>query len=249
MIRLKKSLGQHLLISSGVLAEIAKKAEIQKDDYLLEIGPGLGHLTKEILKYPFQKLYLLEIDREMLEALKKEIKDERVIFLEGDATTFDYTKLNVKELKVLGNLPYNVASLIVENILYHYYIIPFALFLVQKEVAEKWISGTSWLSLFIQTFYDITYLMSVPPKFFKPPPKVDSGLISLKKNVKAKIHNLISYKKFLTQLFHQKRKMLRKKISEEFLERAGLTGKERIEELSFKEILSLYQIWLALHEK
>jgi len=248
MIRLKKRLGQHLLISSGILSEIAKRAEIKDGDTLLEIGPGLGHLTRELIKYPLQRLYLLEIDKDMLSALSVKIKDERIILLEGDATTFNYAQLNEKKLKVIGNLPYNVASLIVENVIQYYKLIPFALFLVQREVAEKWSSGTSWLSLYIQTFYDLSYLMTVPPKFFKPPPKVDSGLISLKINVKAEIDSLISYKKFLTQLFKQRRKMLRKKMPQALIEKAGLAGHKRVEELSFKEILSLFQVWLDLLE-
>ncbi len=252
MLKLKKSLGQHLLVSQGVLEEIAKRAEITSEDILVEIGPGLGHLTRALLAYPFKKLYLLEIDKNMLQYLSTTIKDKGVILLEGDATCFNYASLNEKKLKVLGNLPYNVASLIVENVVKYYELIPQALFMVQKEVAEKWISGKSWLSLYIYTFYDMHYLMTIPPKFFRPPPKVDSALISLKANLKYKIEDLAHYKKFLTTLFHQKRKMLRKKFSETLLKEAGFMGTERVEELTIREVLTLYQhfqTWLSAPEK
>ncbi|MFN3505233.1 MAG: 16S rRNA (adenine(1518)-N(6)/adenine(1519)-N(6))-dimethyltransferase RsmA [Caldimicrobium sp.] len=245
MVKLKKKFGQHILISSGVLSEIAKRAKIQEGEILLEVGPGLGHLTKELLKYPLQKLYLLEIDKEMIAYLKEKIIDERVVFLEGDATTFNFSALEISPLKVVGNLPYNVASLIVENMVFHHKIIPFALFLVQKEVAEKWIKGGSWLSIFIKTFYDIKYLMTIPPRFFRPPPKVNSALIEFTLNAKVEISNLALYKKFLTHLFEGKRKMLRKKFSEKLLAKRGIENSKRVEELSFKEIVNLFLEWLS----
>lgn len=249
MVKLKKRFGQHLLISQGVLSEIAKRAEIKEGETLLEIGPGLGHLTKELLKYPLKTLYLLEIDKEMISVLKENLKDNRIIILFGDATKFNYNLLSVERLKVVGNLPYNAASLILENLVDSYHLIYFALFLVQKEVAEKLVSGGSWLSVYITTFYDIHYLMTLPPKFFKPQPKVDSALINLKINVKSQILDLLKYKKFLTFLFQNRRKMLRKKFSPSLLELSGITSTKRVDELSFKEILILYHNWLNFLQK
>ncbi|MFN3567477.1 MAG: 16S rRNA (adenine(1518)-N(6)/adenine(1519)-N(6))-dimethyltransferase RsmA [Caldimicrobium sp.] len=249
MIKLKKKFGQHLLISSGILSEIAKRVKIKEGEILLEIGPGLGHLTRELLKYPLQKLYLLEIDKEMIAFLRENLKDERVIFLEGDATSFDYSTLKISSFKLVGNLPYNVASLIVENIVLHHSYIPFALLMVQKEVAEKWIKGGSWLSIFIKTFYDIKYLMTIPPRFFRPPPKVNSALLEFTQNVKAEISNLALYKKFLTHLFEGKRKMLRKKFPENLLAKIGIESQKRVDELSFNEIITLFLEWLDYSER
>jgi len=240
-LRLKKSFGQHLLISPGILSKIAELCEIKRDEILVEIGPGTGLLTRELLKYPLKKLYLLELDREMLNLLEKTIQDERVVLLQADATSFNYESLKERELKVVGNLPYNVASLIVENIIYHHRLIPDALFLIQKEVAEKWLSGKSWLSLFIQTFYDLSYLMTVPPRFFKPRPKVESALVKLKRNPKSKISDPKSFKRFLTHLYQQKRKMLKKKFPVELLQSCQIPETSRAEDLSLKEVFLLYE--------
>lgn len=242
-IKLKKRFGQHLLISLGVLKKIAEFAELEEEDTVVEIGPGTGLLTRELLKYPIKKLFLIELDSEMVAYLKNNLKDERIVLIQADATSFNYAELNERELKILGNLPYNVASLIVENIVFYHTLIPFSLFLVQKEVAEKWLSGKSWLSLFIQTFYDLEYLMTVPPRFFKPPPKVDSALIRFKKSIKKEISDLKNYKKFLTLLYQHKRKMLRKKFPEKLLKEVNLSGTLRPEDLNLKEVFHLYEKW------
>ncbi|MEZ0344267.1 MAG: rRNA adenine N-6-methyltransferase family protein, partial [Caldimicrobium sp.] len=128
-------------------------------------------------------------------------------------------------------------------IVFYHTLIPFSLFLVQKEVAEKWLSGKSWLSLFIQTLYDLEYLMTVPPRFFKPPPKVDSALIRFKKSIKKEISDLKNYKKFLTLLYQHKRKMLRKKFPEKLLKEVNLSGTLRPEDLNLKEVFHLYEKW------
>ena len=237
-------MGQHLLISPGVLEKIAEFAEPKEDDIVVEIGPGTGLLTRVILKYPIKKLFLLELDPEMINYLKNNLKDERIVLIHADATVFNYNEVGERELKVVGNLPYNVASLIVENMVFHHSLIPFSLFLVQKEVAEKWLSGKSWLSLFIQTFYDLEYLMTVPPRFFKPRPKVDSALIRFRRNIKHKISSLSKYKEFLTLLYQHKRKMLRKKFSEEILQSVSISGAKRAEDLTLKEVFLLYESWL-----
>lgn len=248
-VRLKKRFGQHLLVSSGILSKIAEFANPKEGDVFLEIGPGTGLLTQELLKYPIKKLYLIELDSEMINYLQKNLKDERIVIIQDNAVSFNYNHLNEKELKVIGNLPYNVASLIIENIIYYHFLIPKALFLVQKEVAEKWHSGKSWLSLFIQTFYDLEYLMTIPPRFFKPPPKVNSALLRFSLSPKANIEDLKNYKKFLTRLYEGKRKMLRKKFSEELFIITGINEFLRAENLTLKEVLKLYLAWKAHHQE
>lgn len=140
----------------------------------------------------------------MIKYLKNLIKDERVIFINADATNFDFSSLKERNLKLIGNLPYNVASLIIENTVMYKNYIPYAFYMVQKEVAERLIDEKSWLSIFVKTFYEIKYLMSIPAKFFIPPPKVISAFIKLERKDFKKSFNLKEYKNFLTKLFPKK---------------------------------------------
>lgn len=240
---LKKKWGQHLLVSSGVLDRLVELAEI-KEEVVVEIGPGTGNLTKRLLNTPLKRLYLLEIDPEMVEKLKVSLNDPRVVILQTDATTFDFNILNEKELKLIGNLPYNVASLIIENTIYHKHLIYQAFYMVQKEVAERLIQQKSWLSVFVNTFYQLEYLMSIPPRFFVPPPKVNSAYLKFTRKNFDEIKDLKRYKSFLVQIFSQKRKMLKHKVPPEILEKASILPQKRVEELNLLDFITLYQIWV-----
>ena len=241
---LKKRFAQHLLIGSGILQKLVDLAEIKPKETVVEIGPGTGNLTKKLLNTPLKKLFLIEIDPEMIEHLKNIIKDERVVFINADATKFDFSLLKERNLKLIGNLPYNVASLIIENTVMHKNYIPCAFYMVQKEVAERLINEKSWLSIFVKTFYEIKYLMSIPAKFFIPPPKVISAFIKLERKDFKESFNLKEYKNFLTKLFSQKRKMIKHKIDETYLKKSGISGEKRVEELELKDFLSLYFAFL-----
>ncbi|MCD6489842.1 MAG: ribosomal RNA small subunit methyltransferase A, partial [Thermodesulfobacterium sp.] len=178
---LKKRFAQHLLIGSGILQKLVDLAEIKPEETVVEIGPGTGNLTKKLLNTPLKKLFLIEIDPEMIEHLKNTIKDEKMVFINADATNFDFSSLGERNLKVIGNLPYNVASLIIENTVKYKEYISYGFYMVQKEVAERIINGKSWLSIFVKTFYKVKYLMSIPARFFVPPPKVVSAFIRLER--------------------------------------------------------------------
>ncbi|MFN3814397.1 MAG: 16S rRNA (adenine(1518)-N(6)/adenine(1519)-N(6))-dimethyltransferase RsmA [Aquificaceae bacterium] len=238
-LRLKKRYGQHVIVSPGIIKTIVKHADVREGETFVEIGPGTGNLTVELLNTSLKKLHLIELDQEMIQVLKKKIVDERVEFHHADATSFDFCKLG-DNVKLVGNLPYNVASLIIENTVFHKECIPFALYMVQKEVAEKLIKGMSWLSIFLRTFYSIEYIMSVPARFFKPPPRVQSSLIKLTKDEKANIESLGGYKAFLVKLYSMKRKAIKSKISQDVLKRAGINPMVRVEELSLDKVLFLY---------
>ncbi|GAB6065652.1 16S rRNA (adenine(1518)-N(6)/adenine(1519)-N(6)) -dimethyltransferase RsmA [Aquifex pyrophilus] len=241
-MRLKKSFGQHILVSRGVLNKIARSLEIKEGDMVVEIGGGTGNLTRVLLSYPLKKLYVIELDRDMVEHLK-EIEDERLEVIHADASEFPFCELG-KELKLVGNLPYNVASLIIENTVFNKDCVPIAVYMVQKEVAEK-LEGrreTGWLSVFVRSFYDVEYVMTVPPRFFVPPPKVNSSVIKLVRREKINVKDLRDYKNFLTTLFANRRKALRKKIDKELLERAGINPDARVESLTLEDFFKLYSL-------
>jgi len=242
-VRLKKSYGQHLLVSEGVLEKIAESLGIEENDTVIEIGGGTGNLTRVLLRFPLKKLYVLELDPEMVEKLG-EIEDRRLEILPADATAFDFCSLG-RGLKVVGNLPYNVGSLIIENVVRNKECVPVGVFMLQKEVALKLVGKgeIGWLTVFLKTFYDTEYLMSVPARFFIPPPKVESGVIRMvKKKVQPEV-DLDRYKAFLVRIFSQRRKMLKKKLGEEVLKKAGVDPKLRVEQLSLEDFLRLYNVY------
>ncbi len=242
-MKLKKELGQHLLVAKGVLERIASFLEVEEGDVVLEIGPGTGNLTRELLKKPLGKLHLLEVDSQMIEVLQRDIKDSRIVLHRASATTFDFCSLE-KSLKVIGNLPYNVASLILENTVLHHTCIPVAVYMLQKEVAEKVQKGPSWLSTFVRTFYHVEYLMSLPARFFRPPPKVQSGLIRLNRRENPPKIQLLDYKAFLTGLYAMRRKAIKNKLPEDLLLSAGIDPMLRVEALEPEKVLMLYNLIL-----
>ena len=237
-MRLKKSYGQHVLISQGVIAKIVQFAQLEYGEVVVEIGPGTGNLTKEILKYPIAQLHLVELDREMVDYLKSNIKSDKVYIHHEDAVKFDFCRIG-KNLKVLGNLPYNVGSLILENVVFHKDCIYIAVFMLQKEVAEKIEKGSSWLSTFVRTFYRVEYLMSVPARFFIPPPKVQSGVVKLSR-LDGHNFDLEDYKKFLTNLYAQRRKAIKNKLDEDLLQKARINPMARVEDLRLEDVINLY---------
>ncbi len=240
VMKLKKSLGQHILVSAGVLEKISKCLNFGKDDTVVEIGGGTGNLTRELLKREMKKLVVIEIDKWMVEVLKG-IDDERLEIVEADARFYRFCSLG-EELYVVGNLPYNAYSFIIENIVRHRVCVREACFLLQKEVAERieGIRNVSWLSLLVRSFYRVEYVMTVPPRFFKPPPKVNSGLIKMSRMDKGENINTDKYVKLLKRLFADRRKMLRKKIEEEILKKCGINPEARAEELNPENTLCIY---------
>jgi len=249
-MRLKKAFGQHLLVSPGVLQRIVEMAEIKPGEVVVEIGPGTGNLTHYLLQTPLKKLYLIELDRDMVKFLKEKIKDSRVELICGDAARFDFSSLLEPTLKLIGNLPYNVASLIIENTINFKDLIPEAYYMVQKEVAERLKITNSWLGTLVNTFYEVNYLMTIPPRFFVPPPRVNSAFLSLKRRPDyPKEINIGHYKKFLTRLYSQKRKMLRHKIDKEILLEVGISPSKRVEELRLEDFLKLFKVYSVRFEE
>lgn len=241
-MRLKKALGQHLLVAKDVLSKMAQLIDPKENEVLLEIGPGTGNLTREVLKYPFREIHLVELDPQMVSFLMENLRDKRVRIHQEDATRFDFCSLG-SDLKVFGNLPYNVASLIVERTVLQHRCVREAVYMFQKEVGEKLQKGPSWLSTFVRTFYHVEYLMSLPARFFRPPPKVQSALLRFKRKEILPQMDLEDYKAFLTKLYSSRRKALKSKFPEELLVSLNIDPMLRVEALKLEEILLLYNTW------
>ncbi len=246
--RTKKRFGQHLLISEGVISKIVDTIDVKPEDIIVEIGVGTGQLTQEILKRNPKKLYGIEIDETAYPIIEERFKEfENFELIKKDF--FDVNLYEIAEnqkIKLVGNLPYNVSSLILINTAFYIDILERTVFMLQKEVAEKLIAkpktkSYTFLTIFIQTFFEVEYIMSVPARFFSPPPKVTSAVIRMfpKKNY-PKIDKK-DFKNFVSSLFSNRRKMLRTKVDENFLKSLNIPPTARVEELKPEDFLRLYE--------
>ena len=216
MYRLKKSLGQHFLKDESIIDKIV--AALQEDSFknLLEVGPGAGALTKNLIKIPGINFKAVELDDEKVPLLKSKypILLDKIIhqdFLQIEKP-FD------EPFTVIGNFPYNISTEILFKILDWKDEVPVVIGMFQKEVAQRIaarpgnkIYGVT--SALLQPFYDIEYLFDVRPESFTPPPKVMSGVIRLKRRKEAlNVKSDRAYKVLVKTAFNQRRKTLRNAV-------------------------------------
>jgi len=192
-VRAKKHLGQHFLNDEDTAKNIANSLSGVGYDTVLEIGPGMGVLTKYLLKSEAQ-INVIEIDRDSVAYLNNDFKNEHVKLdttnakfkiIEGDFLKQDVpTFFNKKQVAIIGNYPYNISSQIIFKAIENREYIPELSGMFQKEVAKRIAEKEGSkvygiISVLTQAFYDVEYLFTVPPSVFNPPPKVDSGVIRL----------------------------------------------------------------------
>jgi len=223
VIRAKKSLGQNFLIDSDIISKIVNTVSIT-DNEILEVGPGTGNLTKEILKNNPSKMYLVEKDNFLAESLKK-IIDERVIIFNEDILKFDTSSLSKNKIVVFGNLPYNISTEILStwivNLKKNYWFSDLIL-MFQKEVADRIIaqfntSAYGRLSILANWRLNINKICDIAPESFSPRPKIQSTLIHFtpKKNF-ADIKDPLNLEKITRVFFSHRRKMLKKPFNQIF---------------------------------
>ena len=185
-VRPKKKLGQHFLSDMSIAEKIAKTLHFNHYDKVLEIGPGMGVLT-QFLPWKEGKVSLIELDKESIEYLQANYVSMIDKIHQGDFLKIDLSRLMGKApFAIIGNFPYNISTQIVFKTLEHRNQIPFFSGMFQKEVAQRICEppGTKKygiLSVLTQLFYETNYEFTVPPGVFNPPPKVDSGVITLKR--------------------------------------------------------------------
>ena len=240
----RQKLGQHFLQSSRVLDRIAVAACPAGTQQIVEIGPGQGALT-ELLLARADRVVALEMDPDLAEHLRQRWPD--LYLVEGNALNFDWTQWGPATLA--GNLPYYIATAIISKYLANPGALTQAVFLIQKEVAERITAkpGTrdfGYLSVECQYLATVEYLFSVPPGAFRPPPKVDSAVIRLTPRPEAQCDEAKPFLEFASACFRQKRKTLRNNLSElypkEQLEAVPALSK-RAEQLSVTELLELFR--------
>ena len=215
----KKSLGQNFLIDHNISKKIVNYSEIQENDHVIEIGPGRGILTEYILKRNPKKLTLIEKDNKLSEFLSNRFKD-KVNVLNQDILTVN-ENIFQKNCIVIGNLPYNISTKILTNLIELSKDVSFKsfIFMFQKEVATKILATVNSknygrLSIISNWKFRTKKIMDVSPQCFKPSPKILSTVISF--NPKSKYFDVESKNiKKITKIFFNHR---RKKIRKPFLE-------------------------------
>jgi 16S rRNA (adenine1518-N6/adenine1519-N6)-dimethyltransferase len=247
----KKKLGQHFLIDENIAAKISSiPAEAEYTGNILEIGPGMGMLTKYLKENTQLHLKVCEIDHESVLYLHKHYKEVEVI--EGDFLKMDLKELFDAPFAVIGNFPYNISSQILFKIIEHRDQVPFACGMFQREVARRIAAPHGnkeygILSVLTQSFYSVKYLFTVNEGVFNPPPKVKSGVISLSRIHESPTFDGDFLRKVVKDAFNQRRKTLRnslkKYIQKEMVESDPELWNKRPEQLPVKTLQEISE-WL-----
>tara|TARA_R110002049_G_scaffold221639_1_gene393078 strand:- start:1658 stop:2458 length:801 start_codon:yes stop_codon:yes gene_type:complete len=250
-VKAKKYLGQHFLNDESVAQKIADSLTLNGYDTILEIGPGMGVLTKYLLKKDITT-YVIEIDTESVEYLQANYLNLAPRIIEKDFLKFDLNEIFKDEsFGIIGNFPYNISTQIVFKTLEMRNQIPEFSGMFQKEVAQRICSKEGSkvygiLSVLTQAFYDAEYLFTVTPNVFNPPPKVDSGVLRLtrKADYSLPCDEKLFFKTVKTA-FQQRRKTIRNSLKtfnlSDNLKANSIFGK-RPEQLSVQEFIGLTKL-------
>lgn len=220
-VRAKKALGQHFLTDQSVARAIVDSLLTNGGSSpadVLEIGPGMGVLTRYLLQRDDVNLKLVEIDSESVEYLMRHYPRMEGRLMEADFLKMDLGRTFAGKFMVIGNFPYNISSQIFFRILDHRESIPQVVCMIQKEVAERIAEkpGTKTygiLSVLLQAWYDIEYLFTVGSCAFAPPPKVQSAVIRLRRNARTDLGcDADLFKTIVKMSFNQRRKTLRNSL-------------------------------------
>ena len=218
MVRAKKYLGQHFLTDVSIAARIAGALKNENDLPVLEIGPGTGVLTRELVKRNFRSLSLVEIDGESVVYLKENFGSSQFVLLEADFLKMDLNTFCDSEMCIIGNFPYNISSQIFFKALENREKVSEIVCMIQKEVAERIASKEGnkvygILSVLMQLYYRCEYLFTVHENVFNPPPKVKSGVVRFVR-YRSRIEGVDEKKLFMVvkTAFNQRRKTLRNSL-------------------------------------
>jgi len=253
----KKSLGQHWLRDRATLEHIADCADVSPEDTVLEIGPGLGTLTSELLRRA-KKVIAVEFDGELARKLPGQFPGKNLEVVNQDILSFDFSALPVG-YKVVANVPYYITSKIVQLLMTAQNKPQIAVLLVQKEVAERLAAhpgDMSILAVSAQVYAEVTLGGKVPAELFTPPPKVDSQVVILKtrKTLFVSSENEASFFRVVKAGFSAKRKKLHsslagglalsKQETETLLKKADIDPNYRAEALSLTDWQRLANAWV-----
>ena len=256
-LRARKRFGQNFLQDEMIIADIVAAIDPQIDEHLVEIGPGRGAITESLVKY-CNRLDVIELDRDLIPLLENKLNSYPQLFVhEADALAFDYGKLVLddEKLRVIGNLPYNITTPLLFNLLSQSKYIQDMCFMLQLEVVQRICAqpGSKTygrLSIMVQYQCEAVQLFTVPPEAFEPVPKVDSAIIYLKplRQFYGGDIPIGALKTIVTQAFSQRRKTisntLKNMVSVDALEQLGIDLKQRPETISVEQYVEITKVWL-----
>jgi 16S rRNA (adenine1518-N6/adenine1519-N6)-dimethyltransferase len=242
-VRAKKHLGQHFLTDLEIAQNIAHSLDTSRHNSILEVGPGMGILTKYLLNLD-SEVFVIEIDKESVRYLKNHFPKLESHIIEGDFLQLPIEEIFKDKLGIIGNFPYNISSQILFKAVNHKNTISEIVGMFQKEVAERVASppgkkAYGIISVLLQCYYDIEYLFTVNEDVFDPPPKVKSAVIRLRRNQREYLP--CDEKKFIKTVktaFSMRRKTLRN----------ALKSLNLVDEIKAKKFLDLRAEQLSVED-
>lgn len=246
----RKRFGQNFLTDQSVLYDIIRAIDPQPEDAMVEIGPGLGAMTRLLLE-SLKQLHVVELDRDLVARLERSFDPSRLIIHAGDALQFDFASIPVpsgQKLRIVGNLPYNISSPLLFHLTQAASRVQDQHFMLQKEVVERMVAepGSKTygrLSVMLQWRYHMELLFVVPPAAFDPPPQVDSAIVRMIPIAQPLACDATKLEQVVTKAFSQRRKVLRNCVAGMFTENdlidAGVDPQARPEAVPMEQFVAL----------
>ena len=248
--KVRKRFGQNFLIDRQVIERIVSTISPSKKDDIVEIGPGKGAITFPLLEQ-LDKLNVVEIDRDLI-ALLQSNQNTKLIIHEADALSYDFSQIS-NNLRVVGNLPYNISSPLLFHLLSQKDNIIDMTFMLQKEVVGRIVAKHNCkdfgrLSVMMQSFFDVDLIFTVPKESFSPQPKIESAIVYLKTKQKPLIDNVQLLEKVVKVCFSKRRKTL-KNCLKSYLnqEQTEIDLSQRAEMLSVESFITLTKDYAKQH--
>lgn len=250
----RKRFGQHFLTDESVVESIVRAIAPARSDAMVEIGPGLSALTAPLLER-LDKLFVVEIDRDLAARLRKKYPPERLAVVEADALTVDFSQFGAG-MRVVGNLPYNISSPLLFHLMGAADLVRDQHFMLQREVIDRMVAEPGSadygrLSVMLQSRYRMEKLFDVPPEAFDPPPRVVSAvvrMIPLDENRPRPVSGA-AFEAVVARAFSQRRKMLRRGLGDWAAqvpwEEVGVPPTARAEEIGVAQFIRLTDALVA----
>jgi len=254
----KKRFGQNFLVDEQIISDIVSAIRPKPEDNMVEIGPGLGALTRPLLRM-LNRLHVVEIDRDIIARLESDYPQDnpksRLIIHAGDALAFDFSTITAP-LRIVGNLPYNISSPLLFHFAEYAARILDMHFMLQNEVVERMVAEPSTpeygrLSVMLQYRFYVEKLLDVPPESFRPAPKVNSAIVRMIPLPASEIpvRNERLFAEIVRMAFGQRRKTLRNTLrsylNEEDFASLGIDAQLRAENLSVAEFAKVANYFQA----